>query len=191
MAGGGGVGSGLGEICRGCLQINMSPHFFPPRFEREKRTMPSLVSRAGALCAAVLGVSALDDGLARTPPMTTNSWTSFGSGVSAADLLTTGQLLVSTGLRDAGFTTVGSDDGWSLGTRDASGKLQADPGKFPAGVPGIVNDLKALNLSFGIYGAESSVTCTGRSGSLFYEAIDAQTYVDWGVFLGKIDKFVL
>jgi hypothetical protein len=91
--------------------------------------MPSLVSRAGALCAAVLGVSALDDGLARTPPMTTNSWTSFGSGVSAADLLTTGQLLVSTGLRDAGFTTVGSDDGWSLGTRDASGKLQADPGK--------------------------------------------------------------
>lgn len=37
--------------------------------------------------------AALPDGLARTPPMGFNSWTAFGSGVTAADLIGVGQYL--------------------------------------------------------------------------------------------------
>lgn len=39
-------------------------------------------------------VAAIDDGLCRTPIMGTNSWTAFGSGVTAADLIATGKLVV-------------------------------------------------------------------------------------------------
>ena len=48
-------------------------------------------------------------------------------------------------------------------------------------IKGVVQQLNAMNLSFGIYTAESSVVCSGRPGTLFNEVIDAQTFADWGV----------
>jgi alpha-galactosidase len=72
----------------------------------------------------------LDNGLALTPPMGTNSWTAVGTGVSANFLLDTASLLASTGLQKAGYNIVCSDDGWSLGQRDADGLLVA--GAWPA-----------------------------------------------------------
>jgi alpha-galactosidase len=122
---------------------------------------------------------ALDDGLCRTPIMGMNSWTAFGQGVTEADLLAVGSFFVSSGLRDAGYRWVNSDDGWDTRSRGADGRLQPDPAKFPDGIKGLVQKLGAMNLSFGIYTAESSVVCSGRPGSLFHEYLDAQTFADW------------
>ena len=44
----------------------------------------------------------LDNGLLRKPPMGFNSWTAFGTGVSEADLKSTADFFVSSGLADAG-----------------------------------------------------------------------------------------
>lgn len=132
--------------------------------------------------------NALDDGLCLTPPLGFNSWTAFGSAVTANDLIGIGKYLVSSGLWDAGYRRVGTDDGWSTGHRDANGRLQADPVKFPGGIPALVASLAAMNITFSIYTAESSVVCSGRPGTLYNEVIDAETFVEWGVTLVKNDN---
>ena len=48
-------------------------------------------------------------------------------------------------------------------------RLQPDLQKFPDGIRGLTQKLAAMNLSFGIYTAESSVVCSGRPGTLFQE----------------------
>ena len=36
-------------------------------------------------------------------------------------------------------------------------------------------------LHFGIYGDRGTQTCVGRPGSKGFEAVDAETYAEWGV----------
>merc|ERR1712166_1698774 len=117
-----------------------------------------------------------------------NSWTAFGSAVTAQDLLNVAKFFVSSGLRDAGYNWINTDDGWDTKTRAPDGKLQPDLTKFPDGIAGLVKELNTMNLSFGIYTAESSVVCSGRPGTLFNEYLDAQTFADWGVGLVKNDN---
>ena len=132
---------------------------------------------------------AIDDGLCRTPIMGMNSWTAFHSSVTEADLLLVGEFFVSSGLRAKGYRFVNTDDGWDTNTRDnVTHRLQPDLSKFPDGISGLTKKLGAMNISFGIYSAASSVVCSGRPGSLFEERIDAQTFADWGVALVKYDS---
>ena len=46
--------------------------------------------------------------------------------------------------------------------------------------------LKGLKL--GLYGSSSSVVCSGRPGSLYLEARDAETYASWNVDYIKQDN---
>ena len=118
-----------------------------------------------------------------------NSWTAFHSSVTEADLLSVGEFFVSSGLRAKGYRFVNTDDGWDTNTRDnVTHRLQPDLSKFPDGISGLTKKLGAMNISFGIYSAASSVVCSGRPGSLFEERIDAQTFADWGVALVKYDS---
>src|SRR4030067_1629185 len=65
---------------------------------------------------------ALDNGLARTPPMGWNSWNHFGCDVSAQLIRETADAMVTSGLRDAGYQFVVIDDCWQT-ARDARGRL--------------------------------------------------------------------
>ena len=140
-----------------------------------------MASIASILIITAATTAALDNGLARTPPMGTNSWTAVGTGVSAEFLLSTASLLTSTGLKSKGYNTVCSDDGWSLGQRDSGGLLVADPAKFPGGISNLTSLLNGQGYIFGIYAAASSVVCSGRPGSLYNEGLDAHTFASWGV----------
>src|SRR5882757_5548717 len=62
---------------------------------------------------------ALDNGLARTPPMGFNDWNAFGCNVSEALIEQTADYLVSSGLKAAGYTYVNIDDCWMTGSRDS------------------------------------------------------------------------
>ncbi len=100
----------------------------------------------------------------------------------------TADFFISSGLAAAGYSFVNSDDGWSLGQRDnVTGRLMADPVKFPSGVSALAAYIHGKGLKFGIYTASSSVVCSGRPGSLFHEALDAATFAEWGVDFVKID----
>jgi alpha-galactosidase len=150
---------------------------------QRQRLLPTLLSLLLLNPAA-----ALDDGLCSTPIMGMNSWTAFGAAVTEADLLDVGKFFISSGLREAGYQWINSDDGWDTHSRGADGRLQPDLEKFPDGIKGLTQKLGAMNLSFGIYTAESSVVCSGRPGTLFQEYLDAATFAEWGVKLVKNDN---
>jgi alpha-galactosidase len=121
---------------------------------------------------------------AATPPMGWNSWNFFAGKVTDKDIRDTADLLVSTGMRDAGYVYVNIDDTWE-GRRDASGKIQTNE-KFP--------DMKALadyvhskGLKLGIYSSPGAQTCAHFEGSLGHEQQDAQSYADWGIDYLKYD----
>ena len=94
---------------------------------------------AGILLAgALVGLraptaQALDNGVARTPPMGWNSWNSFGCNINEALIRQTADAIVSSGMRDLGYNYVVVDDCWFNPNRDSSGNIQGDPGRFPAG----------------------------------------------------------
>ncbi len=122
--------------------------------------------------------------VAPTPPMGWNSWNHFAGRVTDADVRSAADMLVSTGMRDAGYVYVNVDDTWE-GERDAHGVLHTNQ-KFP--------DMKALGdyihskgLKFGIYSSPGAKTCGGYAGSLGHEVQDAQTYAGWGVDYLKYD----
>jgi alpha-galactosidase len=122
--------------------------------------------------------------LAPTPPMGWNSWNHFADKVNDKTIRETADIMVSSGMRDAGYVYVNIDDTWE-GKRDAQGFIHPND-KFP--------DMKALadyvhsrGLKLGIYSSPGSKTCAGFEGSLGHEQQDADTYAKWGVDYLKYD----
>ena len=124
------------------------------------------------------------NGLARTPPMGWNSWNKFNKGISDTVVREIADALVSTGLRDAGYTYVTIDDGWQ-GRRDQTGILHPNE-SFPD-MKGLGDYLHSLGLKFGIYSSPGPVTCSGFVGSYGHEHQDAHQFADWGVDYLKYD----
>jgi alpha-galactosidase len=122
--------------------------------------------------------------LAATPPMGWNSWNHFATKVTDADVRAAADILVSSGMRDAGYIYVNIDDAWQ-GERDAQGVLHPNS-KFP--------DMKALaayvhskGLKLGIYSGPGPKTCGGYVGSYQHEEQDAKMWADWGIDYLKYD----
>jgi alpha-galactosidase len=132
---------------------------------------------------------ALDNGLARTPPMGFNDWNAFGCNVSEQLIKQTADLFVSSGLKAAGYEYVNIDDCWMTHSRDPqTGRLVPDPVKFPDGIKGTADYVHSLGLKLGIYEDSGTSTCAGYPGSLGHETVDAQTFADWGVDYLKYDN---
>jgi len=139
-------------------------------------------------CAAFFQVNllALDDGLARTPPMGWNSWNKFACHVTEDAVRGVAGAMVESGMKDAGYQYIVIDDCWQTG-RDAEGNIQADATRFPSGIKALADYVHALGLKFGIYSDAGRKTCGGRPGSRGYEFQDARTYAKWGVDYLKYD----
>ena len=122
--------------------------------------------------------------LAQTPPMGWNSWNHFRDKVDDATIRRMADAMVSSGMRDAGYTYINIDDTWE-GQRDAQGIIHPNA-KFP--------DMKALadyvhskGLKLGIYSSPGAQTCAHYEGSLGHESQDAETYASWGIDYLKYD----
>lgn len=100
----------------------------------------------------------------------------------------TADLLVSTGLRDAGYTILTLDDGWQATERAADGRQQANLTKLPGGIKGIADYLHARDLQLGIYSDAGIHDCGFAPGSWGYEELDAATYAEWEVDYLKYDN---
>ncbi|MGD8278875.1 MAG: glycoside hydrolase family 27 protein, partial [Gemmatimonadota bacterium] len=142
------------------------------------------------VCLAAFGSARpgpiLDNGLARTPPMGWNSWNRFHCDVSSQLIRETADAMVESGMRDAGYEYVVIDDCWQV-DRDASGRIVADPERFPEGMKALADYVHSKGLKFGLYTDAGRRTCQGRPGSYGYEEIDARTYAEWGVDYTKVD----
>nr|XP_039259384.1 alpha-N-acetylgalactosaminidase-like [Styela clava] len=146
------------------------------------------------LCAQV---SALENGLARTPPMGWLAWERFRCNTNCAAypdncvgeklFMEMADVMVSGGWKDAGYKQVNMDDCWMAKQRNSQGEIYADPGRFPSGIKVLADYLHAKDLKLGIYADFGNYTCSGYPGTMGHEKDDAQTFAEWGVDMLKFD----
>jgi alpha-galactosidase len=146
---------------------------------------------------------ALDNGAAPVPPRGLTTWELLNFNVTAIALVDLADDMITSGLAAAGFDILWLDDGWSACTkfvgamgvsacavpapRKSDGSVVPDLTKFPAGLTPVFDAIHSRGLRVGIYTAPHGVTCGGYTGALGHEAIDAATFVAWGVDAVKLD----
>ncbi|KAJ4991051.1 alpha-galactosidase [Stagonosporopsis vannaccii] len=126
--------------------------------------------------------------LNQSPQMGWNSWNAFKLQINSTILKDTADLMISTGLRDAGFKYLVIDDGWQASTRNTDGRQQANTTLFPEGIAEIADYVHNRGLKLGIYSDAGVYTCGFQPGSWGYEELDAATYAEWGVDYLKYDN---
>jgi len=135
---------------------------------------------------------ALENGVARTPPMGWNSWNNFSCNLTPQLVEQTADVIVSTGMRDAGYVFVNLDDCWQDWRRTEDEHIVLDPDfQSPAwegGMKALADYVHSKGLKLGLYSERGSRTCQGRMGSWGFETIDAQDYAAWGADYLKYDN---
>lgn len=182
----------------------------PTRTTRTSRRGVVGALTAGLLCAAGTTVPAVahspvpapvsapaanpqsGNGLALTPPMGFNNWNSTHCRAEFDESMVKGiaDIFVEKGLKEAGYRYVNLDDCWAKPQRDADGKLEADPKRFPNGIKAVADYVHSKGLKIGIYTSAGTKTCdsVGLPGALGHEFSDAQQFADWGIDYLKYDN---
>ena len=94
----------------------------------------------------------------KTPIMGWASWNAFRTHISEELIKEQADALVSTGLKDCGYTYLNMDDGF-FGGRNENGKLQFHKERFPNGIKVIADYVHSLGLNAGIYSEGGDKTC--------------------------------
>lgn len=151
--------------------------------------LPATLAPVAAPLAPLAGPqqSAAAGNLALTPPMGWNPWYQYHCTYTQADVLANARALVSSGLARDGYDSVDLDDCWMAPERDANGNLQADPTRFPNGIPWLAERIHRMGLKLGIYESFGLTTCQHLPGSSGHYQQDADTFASWGVDLVKLD----
>ena len=135
---------------------------------------------------------ALENGLARTPPMGFNNWNTTHCRADFNEAMVKGiaDIFVSRGLKDAGYQYVNLDDCWAKTSRDSSGNLVPDPVRFPNGIKALADYVHSKGLKIGIYTSAGTKTCNtaGFPGGLGHEQQDANLFASWGIDYLKYDN---
>jgi alpha-galactosidase len=130
---------------------------------------------------------ALDNGLAKTPPMGWNSWNKFAcAGLNEKVVRETADTMVANGMKDAGYEYVNLDDCWQT-SRDENGNIVADATRFPSGIKALADYVHSKGLKIGLYTDVGTMTCAKRPGSVGHEYQDAMQYAKWGIDYLKED----
>ncbi len=157
-----------------------------------------------ALCLLLTGMTAatfgpqpalaLENAVARTPPMGWNTWNTFGCEISETLIRQTVDALAANGMAALGYKYVVVDDCWFDPSRDAQGNLQGHPTRFPSGMKALGDYIHSKGLKFGIYQVPVDKTCAqyfnsfpGATGSKGHEEQDARQFAAWGVDYLKYD----
>ena len=150
-----------------------------------------------ALATTAPSLLALDNGLARTPPM---GWNTYNCGVkpSEQNLRQIANALMASALRDAGYVYVNIDGGWwgddsnkrvylwpddgeVNGVKHRAGDFHLDPKLFPHGIESLSKYLHERGLKLGFYSAPG--ISHGR------EVQHANLLAAWGVDFLKYDGY--
>ncbi|XP_059479744.1 alpha-N-acetylgalactosaminidase-like [Neocloeon triangulifer] len=156
------------------------------------------IAFAAFVALSIAGVvSGLDNGLSLTPPMGWLAWERFrcitnctlypDDCISDKLFRTMADLLVSQGYAAVGYDYINIDDCWLSKERDANGRLQADPERFPYGIKDLAAYVHSKGLKFGIYEDFGNFTCAGYPGVIDNLKLDAETFASWDVDYVKLD----
>lgn len=169
----------FGRHQRGCA-IAMIPH---------RRTYLRCIAISTLVLTLCLSrCVALENGLARTPPMGWNSWIVFEFNIDEKLIRSMADTIATNGMRQAGYDYVVVDAGWKAKQRGPDGELAADTTRFPSGIKALAGYVHSKGLKFGIYTDAGSKDCGWDApGSLGHEEQDAKTFASWGVDFIKED----
>lgn len=156
-----------------------------------------IVSLVLAIFLMPTGITSLDNGLARTPPMGWLSWERFRCNtdcegdpencISENLFRTMADLVVSEGYAALGYEYINVDDCWLEKSRGARGELVADRRRFASGMKALADYVHAKGLKFGIYEDYGNYTCAGYPGILGFSQNDAAQFASWDVDYVKLD----
>lgn len=154
---------------------------------------PAAADSPGSAPAPSSAVGAkADNGLALTPPMGFNNWNSTHCRAEFNESMVKGiaDIFVEKGLKEAGYQYINLDDCWAVPQRNADGKLEADPVRFPNGIKAVADYVHSKGLKLGIYTSAGTKTCdsVGLPGALGHEYSDARQFADWGIDYLKYDN---
>ena len=79
-----------------------------------------------------------------------SSWNAFMVDISDTTIMEQADLLLSSGLFDAGYDHVNVDDGF-FGFRGADGRMNCHPDRFPGGMKAVADHIHSLGMKAGIY----------------------------------------
>jgi hypothetical protein len=140
---------------------------------------------------------ALDNGLARTPPMGWLTWERFRCNIDCDNdpenciserlIREMADRISDDGYLEMGYEYIIVDDCWLAATRDANNRLQPDAARFPNGIRALADYVHSKGLKFGIYEDFGTLTCGGYPGSIDHLELDAQTFAEWTVDYVKLD----
>lgn len=163
----------------------------------EKQTWPvTLRAENGHGAAAREFRIVVGDTLALTPPMGWNHWYAHYDRVTDAMMREAADIMVSSGMADAGYMYVNIDDCWMNAPkhndpkrvgplRDENGVLV--PNQYFPDMAALADHIHGKGLRAGIYISPGKLTCAGFAGSYGHEALDAKTFSDWGYDFLKYD----
>ena len=142
-------------------------------------------------------LNALDNGLARTPPMGWLTWERYRciidcdtdpeNCISEHLIKVMTDRMVLDGYLELGYEYIIVDDCWLAKERDSNNRLQPDPKRFPSGIKALADYVHSRGLKFGIYEDYGSKTCGGYPGVIDHLELDAQTFAEWTVDYVKLD----
>jgi len=151
------------------------------------KRIASLLSLLLVMICCTISARALDNGLARTPPMGWNSWNKFAcDGLNEKVVRETADTMGANGMKDGGYQYVNLDDCWQT-SRDAAGNIVADATRFPSGIKALADYIHSKGLKIGLYTDVGTMTCAKRPGSIGHEYQDAMQYAAWGIDYLKED----
>lgn len=116
-----------------------------------------------------------------------NNWARFECALNDTLFRDTADAMLDKGLLDAGYDYINLDDCWMTTERHDNGSVKINETLFPHGIADLGAYIHKQGFHFGIYQDAGNATCGGFAGSLGYEEIDAQDFVDWGVDYLKLD----
>jgi alpha-galactosidase len=126
------------------------------------------------------------DTLGLTPPMGWNTYNTFAGNFNEKILHDMVDILVSSGMRDAGYRYIVIDDNWT-GPRDSLGFLTVDQVRFPSGLKELSDHIHSQGLKLGLYSDAGYKTCGGFTASRGHEFQDAIMFARWGCDYLKYD----
>lgn len=139
------------------------------------------------LAASTVHASIEEPKILPKPPMGFNNWARYECNLNQTLFTQTADAMVSRGLLKAGYDRINLDDCWMADTRLKNGSLTWNTSRFPDGIPWLGRYIKSKGFKFGIYEDAGTATCSGLPGSLYYEEIDANDFLAWGIDYLKLD----
>ena len=94
----------------------------------------------------------------KPPIMGWASWNNYTININEDIIKSQADAMVKTGLKDAGYTFINTDDGF-FGGRDKDGNLLVHPERFPNGMKSLAKYIHSKGLKAGIYSDAGSNTC--------------------------------